>query len=69
MYFINSLHTTLWFKSWETTTSMAYYVSLVGLILFAVLYEGLGLARAQLSAKTHPKSVFTEDGSAVVASR
>eukprot|EP00798_Chlamydomonas_sp_ICE-L_P029345 gene29345-12440_t len=62
MYFMNTFHTTLWFRSWTTTNVTQYMLSIVALIIFAVIHEGIFVVRAQMLAKMSPKPVFDEAG-------
>ncbi len=43
---MNTWHTTLWFKSWETTSVNAYAFSLAGLVLLGIVHEALACYRS-----------------------
>ncbi len=43
---MNTWHTTLWFKSWETTTPAQYALSILGLVLLAVVHEAIACYRS-----------------------
>ena len=46
MSFYNSVHVTLWFDSWTTSTLPGYLALLAGLIAFAIAHEALSAYRA-----------------------
>jgi len=55
MYFENTWHTLLWFKSWETKDVQSYIISLLGLVLLGVVHESLACYRSGYISRVHPK--------------
>jgi hypothetical protein len=61
MFFVNTIHTTLWFRSWETKDLTSYILSLVGLVAFAICHEGLACYRAWYLCKLQGKGSQLEE--------
>mmetsp|Transcript_20929 Transcript_20929/g.45768 ORF Transcript_20929/g.45768 Transcript_20929/m.45768 type:complete len:160 (-) Transcript_20929:1204-1683(-) len=61
MWLYSSVHATLWFKQWETTNTFTYFVTLLGLVLFAVLHEWISSCRSRYSKRMFSKPEYDEE--------
>lgn len=55
MFFQATLHTVLWFKSWETHSTASYVAALLCLLAFAIFHESMSVIRTKVAAALKPR--------------